>query len=140
MSESILVAYDFGEIGDRALAWARDHAKAHQASMTLLHAVPLAPPSVSPDGVIAPAPPTVSDLQETQRRLHEVAARANVDAASEAVVSSNVGDTIVQRAKDLGVTLIVVGTHARGPIARALVGSVADYVIRHAHCPVVTLR
>ncbi len=140
MSGTVLVAYDFSEIGDRALAWAKEHARAHKVPITLLHAVLITPTPVAPDGIVAPMSPSVGDLSDTKRRLRDVAAQANVDAASEVVVSANVGDTIVQRARDLDASLIVTGTHARGPIARAFVGSVADHVIRHAHCPVVTLR
>jgi nucleotide-binding universal stress UspA family protein len=140
MSGTVLVAYDFGDIGDRVLAWAREHARAHALPVTLLHTVVLVPPPVAPDGVIAPATPTVEDVQEVQQRLREIASRANVDASCEVMVSTNVGDTVVQRAKDLTASLVVIGTHARGPIARAVIGSVADYVVRHAPCPVVTIR
>jgi nucleotide-binding universal stress UspA family protein len=36
--------------------------------------------------------------------------------------------------------LIVLGTHGRGPIAHMLLGSVAERVVRKAHCPVLTVR
>ena len=36
--------------------------------------------------------------------------------------------------------LIVMGTHGRGGVKRLVLGSVADYVVRHASCPVVTVR
>ena len=36
--------------------------------------------------------------------------------------------------------MIAMGTHGRGLIARTFLGSVAEYVVRHAECPVITMR
>ena len=56
------------------------------------------------------------------------------------MVGANIGAAVCERAAEVGSDLIVLGTHGRGPVARALLGSVADHVVRHAPCPVVTLR
>ena len=47
---------------------------------------------------------------------------------------------IVGLAGRLGAGLIVVGSRGRGPLKRALMGSVSDSVVRHAHCPVLVVR
>jgi len=47
---------------------------------------------------------------------------------------------IVRCAKDRNVDLIVMGTHGRGFVAHAVMGSVAEKVVRHAPCPVLTVR
>ena len=47
---------------------------------------------------------------------------------------------IVHLAEDLGVGLVVIGSRGRGGISRALMGSVSDSVVRHAHCPVLVVR
>jgi nucleotide-binding universal stress UspA family protein len=47
---------------------------------------------------------------------------------------------IVRYARDENMDLIVLGTHGRGPIAHMLLGSVAERVVRKAHCPVLTVR
>ena len=47
---------------------------------------------------------------------------------------------IVGFAEDTGVGLIVIGSRGRGGIRRALMGSVSDSVVRHAHCPVMIVR
>ena len=44
---------------------------------------------------------------------------------------------IVALAEELEVGLIVLGSRGRGGIRRALMGSVSDSVVRHAHCPVM---
>jgi nucleotide-binding universal stress UspA family protein len=47
---------------------------------------------------------------------------------------------IVKAASEWRADLIVVGSHGRGGIERALVGSVADGVLRHTPCPVLVVR
>jgi len=47
---------------------------------------------------------------------------------------------ILALGEDLGVGLIVVGSQGRGGVRRALMGSVSDSVVRHAHCPVLVVR
>jgi nucleotide-binding universal stress UspA family protein len=47
---------------------------------------------------------------------------------------------IVELAEDLEVGLVVVGNRGWGGIRRALMGSVSDSVVRHAHCPVLVVR
>jgi nucleotide-binding universal stress UspA family protein len=50
------------------------------------------------------------------------------------------GESIVAAAESEAADLIVVGTHGRGTIGRLLLGSVSEYVIRHAPCPVLVAR
>ena len=47
---------------------------------------------------------------------------------------------IVELAQELGAGLVVVGSRGLGGIRRALMGSVSDSVVRHAHCPVLVVR
>jgi nucleotide-binding universal stress UspA family protein len=47
---------------------------------------------------------------------------------------------IVRLAEEIGAGLIVMGSRGRGGIRRALMGSVSDSVVRHAHCPVLIVR
>jgi nucleotide-binding universal stress UspA family protein len=47
---------------------------------------------------------------------------------------------IVDLAEELGAGLVVVGSRGLGGIRRALMGSVSDSVVRHAHCPVLVVR
>ena len=49
-------------------------------------------------------------------------------------------EEIVDLAESLGVGLIVMGSRGRGRIRRALMGSVSESVVRHAHCPVTIVR
>jgi nucleotide-binding universal stress UspA family protein len=47
---------------------------------------------------------------------------------------------MVRYAHEQSIDLIVVGTHGRGPVRRAFLGSVADRVLREAPCPVLIVR
>ena len=47
---------------------------------------------------------------------------------------------ILRTAESLGVGLIVIGSRGLGALSRALMGSVSDSVVRHAHCPVFVVR
>ncbi len=47
---------------------------------------------------------------------------------------------IVVLAEELGVDLVVMGSRGVGGVKRALMGSVSDSVVRHAHCPVLVVR
>ena len=47
---------------------------------------------------------------------------------------------IVDLAEELGAGLVVLGSRGLGGIRRALMGSVSDPVVRHAHCPVLVVR
>ena len=47
---------------------------------------------------------------------------------------------IVTLGEEIGAGLIVVGSRGLGGLRRALIGSVSDSVVRHAHCPVLVVR
>jgi nucleotide-binding universal stress UspA family protein len=50
------------------------------------------------------------------------------------------GEAIVAAADSENADVIVVGSHGRSGVSRFLIGSVSDYVVRHAHCPVMVVR
>jgi universal stress protein A len=49
-------------------------------------------------------------------------------------------ESIIEAARSEGADMIVVGSHGRAPLSRALIGSVSDQVVRHAPCPVMVVR
>ncbi len=56
------------------------------------------------------------------------------------VVGGEPGSAICDLATELGARAVVLGTRGRGGLRRALLGSVSDYVVRHAPCTVVVTR
>jgi len=67
-------------------------------------------------------------------------ARGSGTTATFLVWEGDPGEAIVNAAEAEGVDLIVVGSHGRGQVERFLLGSVSDYVVRHAGCPVLVVR
>ncbi|KXJ28020.1 uncharacterized protein LOC110232359 [Exaiptasia diaphana] len=54
-------------------------------------------------------------------------------------VNYSVGHALCDEAKNSHVTMVVVGSRGLGTIRRTLLGSISDYIIHHAHCPVVVV-
>ena len=50
------------------------------------------------------------------------------------------GEAIVEAAASEDVDMIVIGSHGRGGVGRAVIGSVSDHVVRNAGCPVLVVR
>ena len=59
------------------------------------------------------------------------------DAEIMAIVGRQPGPAICDLAASLPASAVVIGTHGRGGVARAVMGSTSDHIIRHARCPVV---
>jgi nucleotide-binding universal stress UspA family protein len=80
----------------------------------------------------------VGSAHETARQvLAEAEARLALDDVEVQVLGGDPGAAIYALATEVGARAIVIGTRGRGGIARALLGSVSDYVVRTAPCPVV---
>jgi nucleotide-binding universal stress UspA family protein len=81
--------------------------------------------------------------REAERFLKEQAERIESDGAKVAETHLRSGDPdkeILRLAEALDVGLIVIGSRGLGAVSRALMGSVSDSVVRHAHCPVFVVR
>jgi nucleotide-binding universal stress UspA family protein len=82
-------------------------------------------------------------LDANARHIAEAAAQrlaAQKLRAEICVREGSPGPEIVEAAKDWPAELIVVGSRGLGPIKRLLLGSVANYVVNHAHCSVLVVR
>ena len=81
--------------------------------------------------------------QEARTMLEELVRRVGQSDGEVAEIHARLGRPdaeIVGLADELGAGLIVLGSRGLGPLRRALVGSVSDSVVRHAHCPVLVVR
>jgi nucleotide-binding universal stress UspA family protein len=143
--KNIVVATDFSEASEAALAYGRDLARAFGATLHVLHVA---------GNVIAAAIGVegyTTDFVALQREVEE-SARKHLDAlvteqdrqiltAKTIVLTSNSpAQSIVSYAKDAHIDLVIVGTHGRGGMAHLLMGSVAERVVRTAPCAVLTVR
>lgn len=117
----VLVATDFSEIADEAVRAARDHAERFGARLHVMHVVEAGE----------------GDAAQRLARLSQ-----GLGATVPVLVRSPAGDPaaeIARYAREHHVDLIVIGTHGRTGMSRALLGSVAERVIRTAPCPVLAV-
>ena len=84
--------------------------------------------------------PPVTDPTMAADRLNRAAADLGAGLAHEvALLSGRAAAEIVRYARDKGIGLVVLGTHGRTGVSRALLGSVAERVARTASCLVLTV-
>lgn len=139
---TILVATDFSEHADHALAAAVELAAQLDATVHLLHVI--ATPTLGlPEMGMAYSAVTIESMTARAEKELEARAERHRDRASLAPVRLEVGDArdVIDRvATDIGADLIVMGTHGRRGLRRVLLGSVAETVVRTAPCPVMIVR
>lgn len=141
MKPRILVPFDFSDTARRALAWAADLQRTTGAPpLMLVHAITSRPAGTAETPLQALVP-DAAEIAVLEGSMAEEARRFEAPAtASVSIRASNVGDIIVDAANDLKAELVVMGSHGRTGVKRLLLGSVAEHVLRHATCPVVTVR
>ena len=135
MFTRILAAVDFGEPSDAALAYARALAAAFDARLHLLHVLP----NTFLRAMVAdPRDVESAVLDRLLDRVRE-AGGPGPDPVATVRRSDDPGDDIVSYARTRGIDLIVMGTHGRRGLTHALMGSIAEQVVRRAPCPVITV-
>lgn len=141
----ILVPTDFSPASRQALRYACNVADALGASLHIIHVLDvLLPPPGYPELY---APPPSDYLEEIGRR-----ARAELEAQLTPEEKTKYSAAFVMRAgspareiveylkEQRAIDLVVMATAGRGGVARLLMGSVADKLVRSAPCPVLTLH
>jgi nucleotide-binding universal stress UspA family protein len=88
--------------------------------------------------------PSLDELRQEAQRILDTQLQ-QIKAAGGTIAETHVKlgkpeEEIVALSEDMGVGLIVMGSRGRGGLRRALIGSVSDSVVRHAHCPVLIVR
>jgi len=141
LPRTILVATDFSDTAEQALDYAIALASKLGARVYLLNAIALPTFGVVPELGVGPTSTMidgiVSDNQQALDKL--IAAKAPMKIHT-LMRTGDPRDLIVDTAAEVGADLIVMGTHGRRGVTRALLGSVAEGVLRHATCPVLTIR
>jgi nucleotide-binding universal stress UspA family protein len=141
----ILVAMDFTDLSDRALEHAIALASHHD--QVRLHVVTVG--SSANDSVRLPGNKSVTPHATDHVKAHvleqvEIYRKEHGSAALPAVVVyvalGKLADKIVSLARVLDVDLIVMGTHGRHGVRRALEGSVAEEVVRESDCGVFVVH
>lgn len=92
-------------------------------------------------GAVALDPTSLAELDDRAEALVERTAE-EIDAKKTDVVveHGSPGERICATAADHAIELIILGSHERGAFGRFVHGSVSDYVVHHAPCPVLVVR
>lgn len=143
MAEKVLVPLDGSPLSACVLPWVHAYRARVPVDLFLLRVIPpVTAYAVAAFGGVEPLP--VPDDSEERRREAAEALRA-VAAAEGRPVTTLVregapGPEIIAAADEIGADLIVMSTHGRTGLARLLVGSVTEEVIRRSGRPVLVLR
>lgn len=147
MYSKILLPLDGSTLAEQAIPHAVDVARTMDAaivvltvidtSMTALESIAIASDPATGSGLSATvgADARIAQAREDAKRQLDEAKRRLADLGisdvTTEIVDGPAGETIVDRADDLGCDLVVMATHGRSGLKRAVLGSVADYVLRN---------
>lgn len=145
MFKKILIPLDGSLLAEKALPYAVWLSKQSDGQIIFLRVVP------SP--VIAPARYSIAEAdawlarqseerQEAEEYLARMAARPDLQPLRPhpLIYEGDAAEMIVRAAEHLDVDAIILSTRARGGLARWILGSVADHVVRNTSIPVLLLR
>lgn len=143
MYKKILVPLDGSELAEQVLPHATALAELTGAELVLLRVI-----DTPTYDYLMTAPELGASLRTQaeseateyiQRKGNELRA-AGFNITARAVNDGAVHATILRQAEKLGVDLIAMSTHGRSGLARMVMGSIADDVVRHATLPVLLVR
>lgn len=140
-AQSILVPVDFSDAADAVVTTAVELAGRFDGRVCLLHAYEI-PALGFPDGVLVASSDIASRISSAaQANLEALANKFRSRAPIEIRLKTGPAwECINETAKEIGADLIVIGTHGRRGLARALLGSVAENVIRTSTLPVLVIH
>ena len=134
MIQNILCPTDFSATAMRAVTYAEQFARELNVNLYLVHAFDT-PVTLTLEGQEHPRDPSLET--KLQALLADSPLKDKIHRHQHAGVP---GEVICWFAQEYKCDLIVMSTHGRTGLKHVLFGSVAEYVMQHARCPVVTIR
>ena len=141
--QKILVPTDFSESAHHALRYALTLASELQAELLLVHVVETLAVGYASDLFPVPMAEVFQELSGYAKgEIAKLASEASAKGVRvrEIVLQGKPSAEIVRAARDEEVDMIVLGTHGKGVLDKALFGSTTERVVRRAPCPVLTCR
>jgi nucleotide-binding universal stress UspA family protein len=138
----ILVPTDFSECSMKGLVYAKAFAKQFKSKITLLNSIHFQYYVASDECARYDLPRLMQHAdvvaRDQMRELFEKTDWEGLDVET-SLQTGHPGQQICEHARDSDVDLIVISTHGSTGLTHLLLGSVAEYVVRHAHCPVIVV-
>jgi universal stress protein A len=140
--QTILVPLDFSPNAASVLEWAAHLARTHGSRVVLLHAYHLPVEFQQLEATYLPAEFWTSVRGEAQTTLEGLAGtlRAQGIEVEVAVAEGYPATVIEEEARRRSADLVVIGTRGLSGLKHLLLGSVAERVVQHAPCPVLTVK
>lgn len=142
----IVLTTDFSDESARAYAQTADLAKRLGGSILLLHVIsslaipahgaPFAPMQDEPDAS-AHLTEAKKALEKEKAKVEAVGPGVSVDTHAEAT-TADIAEAVAAVAEQRSAMMIACSTHGRTGLRRLVLGSVAEAIVRHAKCPVLT--
>ena len=137
---NVLIATDFSRCSTMALSFGLELAHGYQANAYVVFVVPTDQFMVAgPDAYEAAKDVARRDLMELKQELRKKHSYVEGEDYHLFLLEGEVAESILDFARQKEIDVIVVGTHGRGGLGRALMGSVAERVFRLSPVPVLTL-
>jgi len=134
----ILCAIDFSKGSDQAIRHATRLAEAHRAELVLVHVYQ---PAAFVGGELAVGTELFQGIIDDARGFLDAAVTAIAHRPVSGVLATGIPWVqITEQLENHGFDLCVIGTHGRTGLRRFLLGSVAENVVRHAPCAVLTVH
>lgn len=138
--DRIVLATDFSPSSESATEYAKVLAKRFSSNLTLAHVVDLSVATRSEQAVVGyPIDDMRRSSSENMERLLKDLASDRIRATAQTLEAHNPAAAIVGLAEQIKADLIVTGTHSRHGLSKAILGSCAEGIFRHANCPVLTI-
>ncbi len=138
--QNVLIATDFSRYSNTALDFGLQLAKSYQANAYVVFVVPSDEFLLAgPDAYVAAKDAAGRDLQDLKAELKRTRSYVEGKDYHLCLLEGEVPQTILEFAHRTRIDLIVLGTHGRSGLGKALMGSVAERVFRRAQVPVLTL-
>jgi nucleotide-binding universal stress UspA family protein len=138
--QNVLIATDFSHYSNTALNFGLQVAKAYNAQAHVVFVIPTDQFLLAgPEAYVAAKDAARRDLEQLQEELHRTHSHVEGEDYHLYLLEGEVAESILDFAHQKRVDLIVVGTHGRGGLGKALIGSVAERVFRQSPVPVLTL-
>ena len=140
--ETLLVATDFSADADAALEQAIGVAKEMGSRIHLIHVYHLPAYAAAPWGYSYPTDLFTEVRQHVAARIAQEEQRVQKEgiSASTEVVEGVPSEAIVECAQRIGADMIIMGTRGLTGVKHVVLGSVAERTLRHAACPVMTVK
>jgi nucleotide-binding universal stress UspA family protein len=137
----VMIAVDYSMCAEEAFDWYIAHLHQQGSEVICFHS--LEPPSISGEQDYQEGKALKFAMEGCKANKDRVEEKfgtklkeLGIEGRIESKLCNKPGEAIVEMAKVEGATMVVLGCRGAGTVRRTVLGSVSDYVLHHAHCPV----